>query len=1088
MSSPPSPLHRDAPVFVNCPACLTQLNIPSDAVRITCSKCRCRFDMRPDGTHLVSPAQDIVTQPTLGPQSSQAPTLDASDSASTDADTVTPDSLNAADMPPSDILFGATADTILSAGPTKPTISPLSEEQTVLTHGLPDNVSATARTLLTRREPPGADTFDRGGPIDMTGAPTIISAPVPSRRTPGKAKKRKRAATPDSEAMRLLQNSLTGRYTITGFISHGGMGAVYRAEQQSPRRDVALKVMLTGPFAAEKFRERFRREAEAAGRLNHPGIVPVYESGEVGGQLFFTMEFVEGVGLRKYCRTNELGNDEMCRMMIRICDAIHYAHRFGIIHRDLKPANILVDQTGRPRVLDFGLSRIDDPDNPDAPALTQSVDFLGTPRYMAPEQALKSAHHVDARSDVYALGAMLFELIVGVLPYPIENKKGLAFLETLRSAPPLDPRLLHADMPRDLAIILLKACEKDPARRYQTAEAFAQDLEALLAGRTISARPATFGYKLDRWLWRHRHMILPALASVAVIAVLTGLLVISLMGRSGDRQALTNVQQGLQDAAKGAASGRDAIQKYISEGKWRLAHSLAENATVFWPNESGLDELPGRVRRAVERRLRRDLEDFSALLKQTSPTQALAKAQALTALAAELPYLDLSTQAAAPGSTFTELHWKSLAEACNISCSHQETIDRISAFVTHASTVDGTPHLREAEELKSHIAGLTSADYVRRHEAAFARACTVADWHTADEIVESATDLAGDDLPEGWTDIVSSWRSRMATVIRPETAEHLTVQTALARTEGSSADVLFSADGRLLLTRSLSTQTASAWSVTDGALLMRLAGSTTVNRIAVSPADGTLALAYDDGSGLLAGLAADKITEIRRFKKQRTRASALSFSPDGTVLLAADMTGVVMWEVATGRALDASSVAGHAPVAFSRDGQSLATTLGAEGVRVWRRGDAPGRWSREMDLPGTGRTSRLAFSPDGRMLASLPLGDAQVLSLWDTVDGQLVRSFRVSETTGNKSVRTMSFSADGSMIVTGGTDKTVRLWEVATGRKLWEHQDEGIVLSAAFSPTGTALAVGRLHPKTRIWGLGVLVDEDEEDKDRNKGD
>ncbi|MHC4788322.1 MAG: protein kinase domain-containing protein, partial [Planctomycetota bacterium] len=240
----------------------------------------------------------------------------------------------------------------------------------------------------------------------------------------------------DDASLRWMRLHFGAKYEILEFISRGAMGAVYKVRQKQPSRVFALKLMLAGTFSSARHRKRFEREAQAVAELKHPAIVPVYEYGELGGQPYFTMEFVEGADLATYVRRGGLSREQICRMMVRVCDAIDYAHRHGVIHRDLKPGNIMVDTINRPRLLDFGLSRASVADEGEPTLLTMSGELLGTPRYMSPEQALGKPREVDERTDVYALGLILYELIVGVLPYPIDHVHGLRALDVIRSTQP----------------------------------------------------------------------------------------------------------------------------------------------------------------------------------------------------------------------------------------------------------------------------------------------------------------------------------------------------------------------------------------------------------------------------------------------------------------------------------------------------------------------------------------------------------------------------------------------------------------------------------------------------------------------------
>jgi serine/threonine protein kinase len=279
-------------------------------------------------------------------------------------------------------------------------------------------------------------------------------------------------------ALRPLAPARVGRYRILRPIAEGGMGAVYEAEQDSPRRTVAVKV-IRRCLASPPLLKRFRHEAQILGGLHHPGIAQVYESGLADdGQPFFAMEFIRGQPLDEYARSRGLHLSARVELLARVCDAVQHAHDKAVIHRDLKPANILVDESGQPKVLDFGVARATDGGLLSAPGLTQTGQLLGTPSYMSPEQLTGNPDAVDHRADVYALGVILFELAAHRLPHQLENRPLAEAARIIQEQDP--PRLSSIDpaLRGDVDTIVAKALEKDPARRYAAALACHQQRRA----------------------------------------------------------------------------------------------------------------------------------------------------------------------------------------------------------------------------------------------------------------------------------------------------------------------------------------------------------------------------------------------------------------------------------------------------------------------------------------------------------------------------------------------------------------------------------------------------------------------------------
>ncbi|HZZ71383.1 MAG TPA: serine/threonine-protein kinase [Pirellulales bacterium] len=308
-----------------------------------------------------------------------------------------------------------------------------------------------------------------------------------------------------------------GDYEILEEIGRGGMGVVYKARQISLNRLVALKMILRGDVATAAELSRFRAEAEAAARLEHPNIVPVYEVGEIEGKPYFSMKYVAGSTLAKRLAEGPVAPREAARLLAKVCRAIHFAHQHGVLHRDLKPSNILLDEQGEPHVTDFGLAKrfgdsvnllgferaASEPAAELAPThLTQTGAILGTPSYIAPEQAAGSRGVVGPACDIYSLGTVLYAMLTGRPPFQAASP--LDTLMMVLEQDPLPPRLVNAKADRELEMIALRALQKPPELRYPTAAAFADDLQAYLQGEPIAARSGGISQILSR-LFRETH-------------------------------------------------------------------------------------------------------------------------------------------------------------------------------------------------------------------------------------------------------------------------------------------------------------------------------------------------------------------------------------------------------------------------------------------------------------------------------------------------------------------------------------------------------------------------------------------------------
>jgi tetratricopeptide (TPR) repeat protein len=301
-------------------------------------------------------------------------------------------------------------------------------------------------------------------------------------------------------------------------VGEGGMGSVYEAEQEQPRRIVALKVIRPG-LAGPDLLWRFRQESQALARLQHPGIAQIYEAGAedsgAGLQPFSAMEFIRGRPLLRYAEEHRLNTRQRLELMAKVCEAVHHAHQRGLIHRDLKPGNILVDEAGQPKILDFGVARVTDSDI-EATQQTDVGQLVGTLAYMSPEQVLADPLALDTRSDVYALGVILYQLLAGRLPYHISPKVHEA-VRAIQEDDPAPLSSINRSYRGDVETIVAKALEKDKVRRYASAADLAGDIRRYLQDEPIIARPAGAIYQLEKFARRHKALVTGVLAVFVVL-------------------------------------------------------------------------------------------------------------------------------------------------------------------------------------------------------------------------------------------------------------------------------------------------------------------------------------------------------------------------------------------------------------------------------------------------------------------------------------------------------------------------------------------------------------------------------------------
>jgi WD40 repeat protein/tRNA A-37 threonylcarbamoyl transferase component Bud32 len=851
-----------------------------------------------------------------------------------------------------------------------------------------------------------------------------------------------------------------GDYELLEEIARGGMGVVFKARQRSLNRVVALKMILAGRLASAADVQRFRSEAEAAASLDHPNIVPIYEVGEHEGQHYFSMKLVEGRPLNSFRRTPPASAADQRRvveLVAAVARAVHYAHQHGILHRDLKPANILVDQAGQPHVTDFGLAkRVEgEPGASATGGLTQTGAIVGTPSYMAPEQAAGEKRLTTA-TDLHGLGAVFYELLTGRPPFCAET--ALDTLVQLRTREPDRPRLLNPRVDRDLETICLKCLDKEPGRRYGSAEALADDLGRWLAGEPVLARRGTAWGRLVKWARRR-----PAVAGL--LAAVACLLVAVAVGATGTAVWLRRVADDADQARQAAELAEQ--QKEIQR---RRAEDLAEE------NERSL--YAARINVAQQVWERGDVGGAGALLDSLRP---------------------------APGrKDLRGFEWYYLWRLCHserLALEKQSKPVRCVTFspdsqVAATAGADGTVRLWDATTgqqrriLKGHTDWVSCVTFSPDGKTLASASAdkTVKLWDVAtgaeQRTLEGHDDVVGWIVfaPDGKTLASANghWTIRVANplnqFLRPSSGLLGYVKlwdvakgAELATLAGNSNQILtlaFSPDGRTLAAGQ-SGDFIRLWDVNGRREPATLAGHRgPVFSLAFSPDGKTLASGSWDKTVRLWDVAGEK--ERATFHGHREPVFSLAFSPDGKTLATGGFDQTVrMWDMATGR--ERFRINGHTAavvsLAFAPDGQSLATAGWDGSVKLW---DAtrPQACDHPLGRVVSGGYS-VAFSPDGKILA---MARSPLVYVWDIASGKPATVLPGLQE-GDVSV---AFSPDGKTLATGGLGAVARLWDVATLQmrfKLRGHT--GNIWSLAFAPDGRVLATGSGDGTVKLWDTGT---------------
>jgi WD40 repeat protein/predicted Ser/Thr protein kinase len=850
------------------------------------------------------------------------------------------------------------------------------------------------------------------------------------------------------------------RYRLVRLLGEGGMGAVYEAEQDNPRRSVALKVIRPG-LVTPALLQRFAQEAQILGRLHHPGVAPIYEAGVAqDGRPFFAMELVRGLPLDEYVRLRSLTISARLELVAQVCDAVQHAHDQGVVHRDLKPANILVEESGQPRVLDFGVARATDADVLTTTGRTQAGQLVGTLSYMSPEQVTGDPAALDARSDVYALGVILFELLAHRLPHPLHNLPLPEAARVIREQEPSRLGSVNTAFRGDIETIVGKALEKDKARRYASAAALAADLRRHLHNEPIAARPPSAMYQLRKFARRHKALVAGVLGVFAALLVGTVVSVLfawraaekSAAAQEEKREATYQTYRARLAAAVAALSNHDvadaarqldAAPKDLRGWEWRhLKSRLDDSSDVvrFRPGELALLlSSPEGLRVGTFTGTGLRFRDENGRLFPLSPIPRLANTS--FALAGPATGWLLAVK---EDPRLARLRDQTGRVVCTIK-PREGTVNQLALSPDRTRlavvvNIDGRPYRIGIFD--------TSSGQER------------ANWAGAlDQVHALAFSPDGRRLAAGGDDhVIHIWD---ATTGKP-----------LPQCRGHTSKVLsirFRHDGSQLVTGAHD-GTVRQWDARTG-------------RPVEPPYDRhtaeVFAAVYSPDGQRVASAGADRTVRLWRATGRQDQAvlrghtgavAALAFSHDGRRLVSAsyDLANyqgdgtVRFWEAAPEATLPV--LAGHEsyvyPVAYSPDGHWIASGAWDNTIRLWDA--ATGEWCATLPHPGTGSVRVLAFTPDGaRLLSGGEFGGK--LLVWDLSTGRI--KGRVASA---KIVPSLAVRPDGARIAAGSLyaqpGPTMSILDLATGRKM--STESGTPF--AFSPDGKWLAGKDASGKTVV--------------------
>lgn len=855
-----------------------------------------------------------------------------------------------------------------------------------------------------------------------------------------------------------------GPYRILEELGEGGMGSVYLAEQREPvRRRVALKIIKAGMDTGQVI-ARFEAERQALAMMDHNNIAKVHDAGTTeSGRPFFVMELVEGKPITKFCDDHKLGINERLEIFRQVCSAVQHAHQKGIIHRDLKPSNVLVtmqDDQPVPKVIDFGLAKATGQQLTEKTMFTAQGQVLGTLEYMSPEQANLNELDVDTRSDIYSLGVILYELLTGSTPLTRESLKRAAFMEVLKrikeeeperpssrisqssdsavsisSVRQIEPRKLSSLMKGELDWVVMKAIEKDRSRRYETANGLANDVSRYLVSEPILARPPTAGYRIGKFIKKHRSL-------VATASTLTALLIAGIIGTSygwlwalDEKRAAKNAnletiaeEKRTRIALEKSDAARARANYFLAGARWR--EGRVESAMNF------LDRIPLRFRNTEWY--------FEQWRYEGSDVTCYGHQKGVYCVA----YNPNGTLLASGSGDATVRLWDPISgEQIAALVGHEERI------LTVAFNLDGSLLASGSDD------GTIIIWDSSNHEK-------VQSWKAHDSVISHVAFGPDSSLVSCgyWDNQVKHWNFDSG--VPKKRWESKKLETPVKSVAFVPSENWF-VSGELY-------EKIKGWDSRGNQFkLFEPSDFGLLQSISISPNGGLLAIAFRNGTVRIVELRTGR--PVQKLVRHQGWVKTVAFSPDG-VRLASGSTDktIKIWHVRTGEEL--LRLIGHCgsvqSVTFNHDGSRVASGSLDGTIKIWDVTTG----AKAITLQQHSRTQNAAFRSDGKILALASAETtaarkndgnwayASKLTIWDTASGKKLKTLADRLRT----IPCVAFSPTGSTLAAAFGDGRIEIWDTRSWKKLGSLYDHKGIKSISFDHTGSSIAFVK-NGEIRVW-------------------